>query len=47
MYIQNFISESENHVLYKFITQSEIFQTFILWDIDNYASEVIQSYNFQ
>ncbi len=26
------ISESETHILYKFITQSDIFQAFISWN---------------
>ncbi len=31
------ISESETHVLYRFITQSEIFQAFFSWILMNMA----------
>ncbi len=36
------ISESEPHLLYRFITQSEIFQAFISWDFDDYGLQIIQ-----
>ncbi len=31
------ISESETHVLYRLITQSEIFQAFFSWNFDDYG----------
>ncbi len=31
------ISESETHILYRFVTQSDIFQAFISWHLDDYA----------
>ncbi len=35
-YFWSLISESETHILYRFITQSEILQAFISWNFDDY-----------
>ncbi len=34
------ISESKTHILYRFITQSEIFQAFISWNFDDYGLQI-------
>ncbi len=37
------ISESETHILYRFITQSEIFQAFISWNCDDYGLQIMKT----
>ncbi len=39
------ISESETHILYKFIAQSEIFQAFISWNFDDYGLQIMKTNN--
>ncbi len=39
------ISESETHILYRFITQSIIFQAFISWNVDDYGSQIMKTQN--
>ncbi len=39
------ISESEIHILYRFITQSEIFQAFISWHFDDYGLQIMKTQN--
>ncbi len=37
------ISKSETHILYQFITQSEIFQAFISWNVDDYGLQIMKT----
>ncbi len=39
------ISESETHILYRFITQSEIFQAFLSWNFDDYGLQIMKTQN--
>ncbi len=39
------ISESETHILYRFITHSEIFQAFISWNFDDYGLQIMKTQN--
>ncbi len=39
------ISESETHILYRFITQSEIFQALISLNIDDYGLQIMKTQN--
>ncbi len=39
------ISESETHILYRFITQSEIFQAFISWNVDDFGLQIMKTQN--
>ncbi len=39
------ISESETHILYRFITQSEIFLAFISWNFDDYGLQIMKTQN--
>ncbi len=39
------ISESETHILYRFITQSDIFQAFISWSDDDYGLQIMKTQN--
>ncbi len=43
-YLLSLISESENHIWYRFITQSEIFQAFFL-EIDDYGLQIMKTQN--
>ncbi len=45
VYFLSLISESETHILNRFITQSEIFQAFISWNFDDYGLQIIKSQN--
>ncbi len=38
-------SESENHILYRFITHSEIFQALISWNFDDYGLQIMKTPN--
>ncbi len=40
-YFLSLISESETHILYRLITQSEIFQAFISWNCDDYGLQIM------
>ncbi len=42
-YFVSLISESENYILYRFITQSEIFQVFISWNFDDYGLQIMKT----
>ncbi len=44
-YFLSLISESETHVLYGFITQSEIFQAFISWNFDDNGLQIMKTPN--
>ncbi len=44
-YFLSLISESETHILYRFITQSEIFQAFISWHVDDYGLQIMKTQN--
>ncbi len=44
-YCLSLISESETHILYIFITQSEIFQAFISWNFDEYGLQIFKTRN--
>ncbi len=44
-YFLSLISESETHILYRFITQSYIFQAFISWDFDDYGLQIMKAQN--
>jgi len=44
-YFLSLISESETHILYRFITQSEIFQAFISWIFDDYGLQIMKIQN--
>ncbi len=37
--------QSEPHILYRFITQSEIFQAFISWNLDYYGLQMMKTPN--
>ncbi len=39
------ISERETHILYRFTTQSEIFQAFISWNVDDYGLQIMKTQN--
>ncbi len=39
------ISESETHILYRFIKQSEIFQAFIYCNFDDYGLQIMKTPN--
>ncbi len=39
------ISESETHILYRFITHSEIFQAFISCNFDDYGLQIMKTQN--
>ncbi len=39
------ILESETHILYRFITQSEIFQAFISWNFDDFGLQKMKTLN--
>ncbi len=39
------ISESETHILYRFITQSELFQAFISRNFDDYNLQIMKTQN--
>ncbi len=45
VYFLSLISESETHILYRFITQSEIFQAFISWNFDDYNLQIMKTQN--
>ncbi len=40
------ISESETHILYRFITQSEILQAFSSWHFDDYGLQIMKLTNY-
>ncbi len=42
-YFLSLISETETHILYRFITQSEIFQAFISWNVDDYGLQIMKT----
>ncbi len=44
-YFLSLTSESETHILYRFITQSEIFQAFIAWNLDDYGLQILKTQN--
>ncbi len=44
-YFLSLISESETHILYRFITQSEIFQAFISWNWYDYGLQIMKTQN--
>ncbi len=44
-YFLSLISESEPHILYRFITHSEIFQAFISWNFDDYSLQIMKTQN--
>ncbi len=44
-YFLSLLSESETHILNRFITQSEIFQAFISWNFDDYALKIMKTQN--
>ncbi len=44
-YFLSLISESETHILYRFITQSEIFQAFISWNFYDYGLQIMKTPN--
>ncbi len=44
-YVLSLTSESETHILYRFITQSEIFQAFISWNFDDYGLQMMKTPN--
>ncbi len=39
------ISESKTHILYRFITHSEIFQAFVSWNFDDYGLQIMKTKN--
>ncbi len=39
------ISESETNILYRLIKQSEIFQAFISWNVDDYGLQIMKTQN--
>ncbi len=45
IYFLSLISESETHILYRFITQSEIFQAFFSWNFDDYSLQIMKTQN--
>ncbi len=45
IFCHSLISESETHILYRFITQSEIFQAFISWNFDDYGLQIMKTPN--
>ncbi len=44
-YFLSFISENETHILYRLITQSEIFQAFIYGHFDDYGLQIMTTQN--
>ncbi len=44
-YFLSLVSESETHILYRYITQSEIFQAFISWHFDDYGLQIMKTQN--
>ncbi len=44
-YFWSLISKSETHILYRFITQSEIFQDLISWIFDDYGLQIMKTQN--
>ncbi len=44
-YLLSLISESETHILYRFIKQSETFQVFISWNFDDYGFQIMKTQN--
>ncbi len=44
-YFLSLISERETHILYRFITQSEIFQAFISLNVDDYGLQIMKTQN--
>ncbi len=44
-YFLSLISESETLILYRFITQSEIFQAFISWKFYDYGLQMMKTQN--
>ncbi len=44
-YFLSLISESETYILYRLITQSEIFQAFIYWNVDDYGLQIMKTQN--
>ncbi len=44
-YFLTLISESETHILYSCITQSEIFQAFIYWHFEDYGLQIMKTQN--
>ncbi len=44
-YFLSLISESETHILYRLITQSEIFQVFISRNVDDYGLQIMKTQN--
>ncbi len=43
--VLSLISESETHIWYRFITQSEIFRAFISWNFDDYGLQIMRTQN--
>ncbi len=44
-YFLSLVSESETHILYRYITQSEIFQAFIFWNFNDYGLQIMKTQN--
>ncbi len=44
-YLLSLISGSEPHILYRFITQSEIFQALMSWNFDDYGLQITKTQN--
>ncbi len=44
-YFLSLISESETHILYRFIRWSEIFQAFNSWNLDDYGLQIMKTHN--
>ncbi len=44
-YFLSLISESETHILYRFIMHSEIFKSFISWHFDDYGLQIMKTQN--
>ncbi len=45
VYFLSLISESETHILYRFIINSEIFQAFTSWNFDDYGLQIMKTQN--
>ncbi len=44
-FLLSIISESETHILYRFIKKSETFQVFISWNFDDYGLQIMKTQN--
>ncbi len=44
-YLLSLIWERETHILYRFLTQSEIYQAFISWHFDDYGLQIMKTQN--